>query len=51
MQGREPDQFERGRQGLDPFQDPGMETRLGRLAGKFAIAGLIATAYVLLRPG
>ena len=51
MQGREPDQFDRGDRGLNPFEDPGMESRLGRLAGKFVVAGVIATAYILLRPG
>jgi hypothetical protein len=51
MQDREPDQLDRGRQDLRPFEDPGTETRLGRLAGRFAIAGVIAAAYILLRPG
>jgi len=51
MQGREPDEFDRDPRGWNAFDKPGSETRLGRLAGKFTFAGVIATGYILLRPG
>lgn len=37
--------------GFGPLEDPAMAKRFGNLAGKFAVAGAMAFAYSLLRPG
>ena len=51
MQDREPERLDRSGRAMDRFEDPEAESQFGRMAGKFTVAGVLALAYLFLRPG